>query len=85
MLLVTCKCVFYRPGHNIRGGTHEIEMQKWSNSMDRAQRVGAKNGIIYIVISITSRVMVAKMPKMAHFLSFLAIKAKNKSEFWLNF
>ena len=53
--------------------------------MDRAQRVGAKNGIIYIVISITSRVMVAKMPKMAHFLSFLAIKAKNKSEFWLNF
>ena len=39
-------------------------------SADRAQRADEKNGVIYLVIMFTPRVMVIKMSKMAHFLYF---------------
>ena len=44
--------------------------------MDRAQRVDEKNGVIYLVIMSSSRVMVIKMSKMAQFLSFLLTTSK---------
>ena len=45
--------------------------------MDRAQREDEKNGVICLVIMFTPRVMVIKMSKMAHFLNFLLMTAKN--------
>ena len=54
-----------------------LEMQKSSIPMDRAQRVDLKNGVICLYIMFTPGVMVIKMPKMAHFLNFLLLTAKN--------
>ena len=51
---------------------------------DRAQTVDGKNGVICIVIMFASQVMVIKMSKMAHFLYFLLIPAKNQSQFGQN-
>ena len=45
--------------------------------MDRAQRVNEKNGDICLIIMFAPGFMVIKIPKMAHFLSFLMILAKN--------
>ena len=45
--------------------------------MDRAQREDEKNGVICLVIMFTPRVMVIKMSKMANFLYFLLMTAKN--------
>ena len=45
--------------------------------MDRVQRVDEKNVIICLVIMFTYGVMVIKMSKMAHFLYFLLMIAKN--------
>ena len=71
------KCVFYKPEHNAKGGSHELnfdglKMQKWNIPMDRTQRVDEKNGVICLVM-FTARVIVMKMSKMAHFLHFLLI------------
>ena len=52
--------------------------------MDRAQRVVEKNGIIDLVVTFTPEVMVTKMSKMAHFLYFLLMTAKNQSQFGQN-
>ena len=52
--------------------------------MNRAQRVDTKNGVICLVILLTSRVMVIKMSKMAHFLYFLLMKAKDELQFGQN-
>ena len=40
-------------------------MQKWNISMDRAQRVDKKNGVICQVIMFTPGVIVIKISKMA--------------------
>ena len=48
---------------------------------DRVQRVGEKNGVIFLVIMFIPRVMDIKMSKMAHFLYFLLMTAKNQSQF----
>ena len=53
-------------------------------SRDRAQRVDEKNGIIYLAIMFTPRVMVVKMSKMAHFSYFLLMPAKSQSQFGQN-
>ena len=58
-----------------------LEMQKWNISTDKAQRVDEKNGVICLVIMFTPGVMVIKMSKMAHFLYFLLMPAKNQSKF----
>ena len=60
-----------------------LEMQKLSIPMDRAQsqRADEKNGVIYLVIMFTPQVMAIKMSKMADFLYFLLILAKNPSQF----
>ena len=58
-----------------------IEMQKWNIPTDRAERVDGQNGVICLVIMFTLRVMVIKMSKMAHFLYFQLIPAKNQSQF----
>ena len=58
-----------------------IEMQKWNIPTDRAERVDGQNGFICLVIMFTLRVMVIKMSKMAHFLYFQLIPAKNQSQF----
>ena len=50
--------------------------------MDRAQRVDKKNGLIYLVMMFTSRVMVLKMSEIAiFFFNFLLITATNLSQF----
>ena len=61
-----------------------LEIQKWNISADRAQRVDEKNEIICLLIIFTSRVIVITMSKMAHFLYFLLITAKNQSHFGQN-
>ena len=48
--------------------------------MDRAQRVHDTNGFIRLVM-FTSRVMVIKISKMAHFMYFPLDTAKNNSQF----
>ena len=52
--------------------------------MDRAQRVDERNGVICLVIMFTPGAMVIKMPKMAHFLYFLLMAAKNQSQIGQN-
>ena len=52
--------------------------------MDSAQRVDEKNGAICLVIIFTPGVMVIKMSKMAHFLYFLQMTAKNQLQFGHN-
>ena len=82
--------VFYRSEHNEEGeGPMELnfeglEIQKWNLPTDRAQIVNKKNGIIYLVIMLTPQVMVIKMSKMADFLYFLLMPAKNQSQFGQN-
>ena len=50
---LACKCVFYRPEHNAKGGMvgegmelnfEGLEIQKWNIPTDRAQRVNKKMG-----------------------------------------
>ena len=54
-----------------------IEIQKSNIPMDITHRIDGKNGAICVVIMFTPRVKVIKMLKMAHFLSFLLMAAKN--------
>ena len=62
---LACKCVFYRPEHNAKELNFEdLEMQKWHEPINRALRVGEKNGVIYLFIMFTPRIMVIKMSKM---------------------
>ena len=60
-----------------------LEMQKWNIPTDRAQRWDGKNGVICLVM-FTPKVMVVKMSKIAHFLYFLLMPAKNQSQFGQN-
>ena len=61
-----------------------LEMQKWNIATDRAKKVDGKNRVICLVIMFTSWGMVIKMSKMAHFLYFLMMPAKNESWFGQN-
>ena len=58
-----------------------LEMQKWNIPMVRAPRVYEKNGIISLFIMFTPKDVVIKISKMAHFLYFLLVAAKNWSQF----
>ena len=64
------KYVYYRPENYGKEELHGIEMQNWNIQMDRAQRVGAKKGIIFLFIMFTPRVMVIKMSKLAYICIF---------------
>ena len=56
-----------------------LEMQKRNIPTDKAQRVDEKNGrVICLFIMFTLRIIVITMSKMAHFLYFLLMTAKNK-------
>ena len=55
-------------------------MQKWNISLDRAQKVDEKDGVIPLVM-FTLRVMVIKMSKIVHFIYFPLNTAKNQSRF----
>ena len=61
-----------------------LEMQYWNIPTDIAQRVDGKNVVICLVIMFTPRVMVIKWSKMVHFLYFLLMPAKIKSQFGQN-
>ena len=52
-------------------------MQKWNISTYRAQRVDEKNDVICRVM-FTSKFMVIRMSKMAHWMYFLVNTQKNK-------
>ena len=54
-----------------------FEMQKLNVLTDRAQLAAEKNGVIYLVVMFTLRVMVMKMSKMYQFSYFLLMAAKN--------
>ena len=58
-----------------------LEMQKLNILRDRAQGADEKNGVICLVIMFIPRVLLIKMSKMAHFLYFLLMTAKNQSQF----
>ena len=61
---LACKCVFYRPEHNAKELNFEdLEMQKWHEPINRALRVGEKNGAIYLFIMFTPRIMVTVWAK----------------------
>ena len=62
----------------------DLEMQKWNMPTNRAQKLHGKNGVICLVIMFTPRVMVIKVSKMAPFLYFLLMPAKNQSQFGQN-
>ena len=62
-----------------------LEMQKWNIPTNRAQRAGEQNGAICLVIKFTSRVMVIKMSKTAHFLHFFAEKQRQTVTIWGNY
>ena len=49
--------------------------------MARAKRVDDKNGVICLVIMLTSRVMAFKMSEKANFIYFLLITTKHYSQF----
>ena len=55
----------------------KVSCEKAKMKYDRAQRVDEKNWVIFLVIGFTSRVMVIKMSKLAHFLYFLLMAVKN--------
>ena len=61
-----------------------LEMQKWNIPKDRAQRVDEKKRAICLINMFSPRVIVIRMSKMAHFLSFLLMTAKNQSQFGQN-
>ena len=52
---------------------------KYTNN--RARRVDEKNGVICLVIMFTPGVVVIKMLKMAHFMYFLLMPAKNQRKY----
>ena len=48
---------------------------------DRGWRVDEKNAVIYLVIMFMHIIMAIKMSKMAHFLYFILMTAKNELQF----
>ena len=52
-------------------GLLNLEMQKLNVKTDRGQLVAEKNGVIYLVVMFTLRVMAMKMSKMFQLLYFL--------------
>ena len=56
-----------------------IEMQNLNIPTDRVQRVDENNGVICLVLMFTSRFIAIKKSKVAHFLYFLLMTAKNQS------
>ena len=57
------------------------QIQKWNTPTDKTWTVGVKNGVICLLIMFTPRVVVIKMLKIANFLYFLLMIAKNQSQF----
>ena len=87
---LACKCVFYRPKHNAREDSMQLnfeglQMQKWNIPTDRAQRAYEKNGIICLVMVFTSRLMVIKMIKNSSFSLFYADGSKKSVKVWTKY
>ena len=77
MSSLACKCVFYRTEQNAKGASHKlnfdnIKLQIRNITIDRAQGVNEKNGVICLIM-FNPTVMAIKLPEMAHFLCFLLI------------
>ena len=74
VMSLLCKCVFYRTEHNAKEESHKLnydglKMEKWNISIDRAQRVDEKNGVICLIM-FTPGVMVINISKMFNFCIF---------------
>ena len=54
-----------------------FQIQKWISQTVRAQKVGEKNGVIYLVSFFPSWVLVLKLPKIVHFCKFVLTSARN--------
>ena len=61
-----------------------LEMQKWNIPRDKTQKADKKNGIICLVIVFAHESMAIKLSEVAHFLYFLLMTAKNKSQIGKN-
>ena len=61
-----------------------LEMQKLNMTMDAAQ-IDGKNGVICLFIVFTSRVMVIKMSKIAHFMHFFLITSSKTITVWTHY
>ena len=56
-------------------------MQKWNISIDRAERVDEKNGVICLFIMFIPKVVVMAMSNMAHLLYFLLLTEKRSHSY----
>ena len=61
----------YHLGH---GNVYFIDQSK-------IQAVDEENGVIFLVVMFTPRVIVIKMSRMGHFLYYTLLATKNKSQF----
>ena len=59
-----------------------LEMRKLNIPTEQAQRVDSKNGVICPAVMFTPRAMVVKLSKLAYFLHFLLMAAKNIIYHW---
>ena len=81
VLCLACKCLFHRPEQNKKGWTHENEFwrfwkQNWNIPIDRAQRADEKNGVIFLFIIFSPKVMVVNMSKITIFCIFCWLQQK---------
>ena len=89
MSSLVCKCAFYRAEHNAKEGPHWTEFWgSWNVKMKYTNIYSSKSRwkkwVICLVINYTPGAMVIKMSKIAHFLYFLLMPAKNQSQFGQN-
>ena len=57
-------------------------MRKLNIPTEQAQRADSKNGVICPAVMFTPRAMVVKLSKLAYFLHFLVMAAKNIIYHW---
>ena len=89
MSSLACKRAFYIPEHNVKRDPKKLsfeglEMQRWNVPTDRDQQANTKNGVICLDTMFNPEIMVIIMSKLANFLYFLLITAKNESQFEQN-
>ena len=88
---LACKCEFYTPKHYVKGDPMELNFElnlqnatKWNIPTDRAHRLYDKNGVIYLVIMYTPRVIIIKMSKMVHFFCIFGWRQQKNNQFGQN-
>ena len=60
----------------------DLKMQKLNIPTEQAEWVDVKNGVLCLAVMVTPRVMDVKLSKLAYFLYFLLMAAKNIIYHW---